>query len=414
LHWPTHIRMSMSLANASVILKSGRDKSVRARHPRLFSGAIKEIESPAGKVRDGDVVDVCDNKGAWLARGVINQLSAISVRLLTWDENQAIDEAMWRTRIHAAAARRAADPLLSGTDARRIVFGESDGLPGLIADQYAGQVVAEFSALCSVRQRDVILAALHELPGVSAVHERLDEERLRAEFGNNARLIEALRRAAPVPDAVMIREGELVYKVNLAGGQKTGFYLDQRANRARVAAYCANRSVLNTFAYSGAFGVAAARAGAHSVLNVDSSADALALCAENAALNGVAERMSSHSADVFSDLRARRTAGERYGVVILDPPKMAHNPGQIDKAARAYKDLNRLGFALLESGGVLATFSCSGVVSAALLQQIVFQAALEAGRSAAIVERLTQASDHPVALTYPEGEYLKGFVVRVD
>ncbi len=400
----------MSFASANVILKSGRDKSVRARHPRLFSGAIKHIE---GRARDGDVVDVRDNNGEWLARGVINQLSAIAVRLMTWDEHEAVDDALWAARIRAAAVRRAVDPALAETDARRLVFGESDGLPGLIADQYAGHVVAEFSALCAVRRRDVILDALRALQGVEAAHEQLDVERLRAEFGNNPRLIAALRRPATAPESVLIREHGLTFNVNLSSGQKTGFYLDQRANRARVAAYCADKRVLNTFSYSGAFGVAAARAGAALVLNVDSSADALALAAENAALNGVAGRFVTQEADVFADLRARRAAGERFDVVILDPPKMAHNSGQIDKAARAYKDLNRLGFSLLDPGGVLATFSCSGVISAGLLQQIVFQAAREAGRDAVIVERLTQASDHPVLLSYPEGEYLKGFIIRV-
>jgi 23S rRNA (cytosine1962-C5)-methyltransferase len=226
-------------------------------------------------------------------------------------------------------------------------------------------------------------------------------------------LIASLKRAADVQDPIVeIREGALRFQVDLAGGQKTGFYIDQRDNRARVAAYCAGARVLNTFSYTGAFAVQALAAGATSVINVDSSNDALERARANAALNGFASE--AVCADAFDDLRARRAAGERFDVVILDPPKMAHNPSQIEKAARAYKDLNRVAMALLPPGGVLATFSCSGVVDVALFQQIVFSAALEAKRDARIVERLTQASDHPVLTSYPESEYLKGLIIRVE
>jgi 23S rRNA (cytosine1962-C5)-methyltransferase len=408
-------------AAASVILKSGRDKSVRQMHPRLFSGAIKDV---IGKPRDGDVVDISDNKGEWLARGVINQLSSTAVRILTWDHAEAIDDALFERRIAAAFARRAADPLLGHTNARRVVFGESDGLPGLIADDYAGHVVAEFSALVAITRRDAIMAALRAQPGVKSVFERLDDERLRSEYGNNARRVEALKRAVepvdppvsviePTPERVQIAEDQLQFAVNLASGQKTGFYLDQRANRAAVARYCLGARVLNAFSYTGAFAVHALAAGATHAVNVDASQDALALAAVNAELNGQSAQTTHMCADVFDDLRTRRAAGERFDVIVLDPPKMAHHAGQIDKAARAYKDLNRVALALLNPGGVLATFSCSGVIDVVLLQQIVFSAALEAKREARIVERLSQASDHPVLTTFPEAGYLKGFVLRV-
>lgn len=400
----------MSAATATVVLKSGRDRSIRNRHPRLFSGAIKQID---GAPRDGDIVDITDNKGVWLARGVLNRLSATALRVLTWDRADVIDEAWYDARVARAFARRAADPRLTQTNARRVIFAESDGLPGVIADDYAGHVVLELSALCAVNARDAITAAIAHQPGVIRVIEKLDDERLRSEYGNNARLIASLKRDAPIADPIVeIREGALRFQVDLASGQKTGFYIDQRDNRARVAAYCAGARVLNTFAYTGAFAVHALAAGAASVVNVDSSNDALTRALANATLNGFAAE--SVCADAFDDLRARRAAGERFDVVVLDPPKMAHNPGQIDKAARAYKDLNRVAMALLPPGGVLATFSCSGVVDAALFQQIVFSAALEAKRDARIVERLSQASDHPVLTSYPESEYLKGLIIRVE
>jgi 23S rRNA (cytosine1962-C5)-methyltransferase len=392
------------------VLKSGRDRSVRNRHPRLFSGAIKQID---GAPRDGDIVDITDNKGEWLARGVLNRLSAIALRVLTWDRADSIDDAWYETRVARAFARRAVDHRLAHTNARRVIFAESDGLPGVIADDYAGHVVLELSALCAVNARDAIIAAIARQPGVIRVIEKLDDERLRSEYGNNVRLIASLKRAADVQDPIVeIREGALRFQVDLAGGQKTGFYIDQRDNRARVAAYCAGARVLNTFSYTGAFAVQAFAAGATSVINVDSSNDALERARANAALNGFASE--AVCADAFDDLRARRAAGERFDVVILDPPKMAHNPSQIEKAARAYKDLNRVAMALLPPGGVLATFSCSGVVDVALFQQIVFSAALEAKRDARIVERLTQASDHPVLTSYPESEYLKGLIIRVE
>jgi 23S rRNA (cytosine1962-C5)-methyltransferase len=400
----------VAAATATVVLKSGRDRSVRNRHPRLFSGAIKQID---GAPRDGDVVDIADNKGEWLARGVLNRLSATAIRILTWDRDERIDDAFYQRRVARAFERRAADPLLTGTTARRVIFAESDGLTGVIADDYAGHIVLELSALCAVNARDAIIAAIAQQPGVFRVIEKLDDERLRSEYGNNARLIASLNRAPELADPlVTIAEHGARFQIDLASGQKTGFYIDQRDNRARVAAYCRSARVLNAFSYTGAFAVHALAAGAAQVINVDASRDALDRAQTNAALNG--HSVENVCADAFDDLRARKTAGERFDVVVLDPPKMAHNPGQIEKAARAYKDLNRQALALLPAGGVLATFSCSGVIDAALFQQIIFSAALEARREVRIVERLSQASDHPVLTTYPESEYLKGLILRVE
>ena len=396
---------------ARVVLKSGRDRSVRLRHPRLFAGAIKEIE---GRPKDGAVVDVVDNHGEWLARGVINQQAQIAVRLMTWQADEAIDAGLWAARARAALARRASDPNLRDTNARRLIFGESDGLPGLIADDYAGHIVIQLSTLAAANARESILGALADAVQPVCIVERDDEERMRHERPGSKATGPGFAVAwGSAPEGpVEIREGGLRFEVDLRSGQKTGYYLDQRDNRARVARYCSGVEVLNAFAFTGAFAAHALAAGARHVVNVDSSADALALADRNLALNGLADRAEQLQADAFERLRAWRAEGRRFDVVILDPPKFAHNPGQIERAARAYKDLNRIGFSLVRPGGILATFSCSGVVDAGLFQKILFSAAVEAGRDAQIVERLTQASDHPVLLTFPESEYLKGLICR--
>ncbi len=403
------------LPTATVILKSGRDRSVRQHHPRLFASAIKEI---VGKPRDGDVVDVADNKGEWLARGIINQQAQIAVRLLTWQRDEALDEAFWHRRVQAAIERRRRDPALAHTDAVRWIFGESDGLPGLIADGYAGALVLELSALAAWRALPVLTEALIACTAPRLIVRRMDEERLKHEFGGTVprQVREAMSDSAPA-EPVEIREHGLRFLVNLAGGQKTGFYLDQRDNRARITAYCKGASVLNAFSYTGSFGLHALAGGAVRVVNVDSSGEALKLAERNLALNGgvqPGQRYECVEADVFDYLRSLRNSDERFDVVILDPPKFAHHPGQVDRAARAYKDLNRVGMSVVKPGGILVTFSCSGVIDTALFQKIIFSAALEAGREARVIERLTQASDHLVSLSFPEAEYLKGLICRIE
>jgi len=396
----------------ALVLKSGRDKSVRERHPRLFASAIKHIE---GKPKDGDPVDVIDNKGEWLARGIINQQAQIAVRLMTWDAQETLDDALLQQRMSAAIQRRLRDPLLKATNARRLIFGESDFLPGIIADDYAGHIVLELSTLGAVRKDLVLIDALRTLLGPRTIIVRGDDERLRNEYGGSvpSAVREALTSQAP-DEPIEIWERGLRFLVNLAGGQKTGFYLDQRENRAHVGSYCAGATLLNMFSYTGAFAVHALAGGAAQAINVDSSAAALALAERNIAQAPGEGKSTYVVADAFDDLRARRARAEQFDAVILDPPKFAHNLLQIERASRAYWDLNRLGLTLVKPGGILATFSCSGVVDRGLLQKILFSASLEAGRDAQIIEHLSQASDHPVLLTFPESEYLKGFIVRVD
>ena len=391
-----------------VTLKSGRDKSVRGRHPRLFSGSIKHID---GKPKDGDVVDVCANTGEWLARGIINQQAQIAVRLLTWDEGEVIDDGLWHRRVAQAIDRRRRDPLLTGTNARRLIFSESDGLPGVIADDYAGHVVLQLSTLAASNARRALVGALVSALAPQSIVERSDDERLKQEHVAAASGLLFGELPASAVEAI---ENGMRFFVDVQGGQKTGFYLDQRENRSRVARYCEAADVLNAFAYTGAFAVHAAAHGARSVINVDSSRDALRMAEANIGLlPGPSCPTSYEVADAFEYLRAARAQGRQFDVVILDPPKFAHNPAQIDRATRAYKDLNRIGLSLVRSGGVLATFSCSGVIGADLFQKIIFSAAVESQRDAQILERMTQASDHPVLLTFPESEYLKGLLCRV-
>jgi len=402
----------MSLAAATVILKPGRDKSVRNRHPRLFSGALKEMR---GDAQSGEVVDVCSHAGEWLARGIVHRQAQIAVRLLTWNPDEVIDSAFWWRRVQAAVYRRHLDPLLTTTNAHRLIFGESDGVPGVIVDEYAGHLVLQVSALAGVNALPTLRDALIEMVQPQTIVVRADEERLKQEYGS--KLDTQTYGLGQQPDPVTILEDQLRFLVQLHRGQKTGFYLDQRQNRRRLRAYCQNAAVLNLFSYTGAFGVVAAAAGANRVVNVDSSAEALKLAAQMVELNQSAcaqTQMDYVCADAFAEVRSRRAAGEQFDLVILDPPKLAQTPGQVNRAARAYKDLNRVGLSLVKPGGLLVTFSCSGVVDAALFQKILFSAAIEAGRETQIVERLTQASDHPVALTFPEADYLKGLILRVE
>lgn len=392
-----------------VILRPGRDKPVRQRHPWIFSGSIARL--PAG-TPDGAIVEVSDSGGGWLARGYLNRASQIQVRLLTWDADEAIDGDFWRRRLACAVAARA--PLAAESNALRLVNAESDFLPGLTVDQAGDFLVLQAGTLAVDQRKGEFAALLLELTGARGVVERSDAalrklEGLEAATG----LLAGDAPAGPVE----VHEHGARFLADLFGGQKTGFYSDQRANRQRVAAYCAGQRVLNAFAYMGAFGVHALLHGATHVTNVDSSYEALEGAEANLRLNGldpeaVAENIAG---DVFTVLRDFRREPDRqdYGIVILDPPKFAHHQGQVERALRGYKDINLQALHLLPPGGILATFSCSGLVSAELFQKVVFGAAVDAGRAVQVLEWLRQDRDHPVALTFPEGEYLKGLICRV-
>lgn len=393
----------------SVVIKAGREKPIIQRHPWIFSGAIHQLPHDAA---NGDAVDVVDTHGQWLARGLLNRISQIQVRILTWQQDEAIDDAFWRHRLDAAIARRAS--ISRHTTAYRLINAESDYLPGLIVDRYGEHLIMQIGILGVEQRKPHIAALLLELTGAQSVSERSDTAARRLDGLHDAHGVLA---GTPPPDQVEITENGLRFVVDLEGGQKTGFYNDQRANRAAVAAYCEGATVLNGFSYTGAFAVHALRAGAQHVTNIDSSVDVLELGETNLRLNGFdADAVTENIAgDIFEILRDWREdqAGTRFDVVILDPPKFAHNKGQVERALRGYKELNMLGMQMLKPGGILATFSCSGLVSADLFQKVVFGAAVDVHRDMQILEWRRQDVDHPVAITFPEGEYLKGLICRV-
>nr|HID12653.1 class I SAM-dependent rRNA methyltransferase [Anaerolineae bacterium] len=395
--------------SGTIVLKRNRARPVLQRHPWIFSGAIERIE---GEVADGDVVEVRDAGRNWLARGYLNRRSQIAVRLLTWRQDEPVDRAFWRRRLERAVAARqvlADDP---ATTAYRLVHAESDYLPGLIVDRYGEWLVIQFLTLGAERRRDDLVGLLVSLlDGVRGVYERSDVE-VRAKEGLG-------QRAGPLwgeepPEMVEVLENGHRFLVDVRQGHKTGFYLDQRGNRAWLSAFCAGAEVLDAFAYTGAFGVYAAADGATGVTLVESSAPALDLARRNFVLNGFEHRSVDYvEGDVFSVLRGYRAQGRRFDIVVLDPPKFARSEREVERAARAYKDVNLLAFQLLRPGGVLFTCSCSGAVPADLFQKIVFGAAVDAEREAQIIGYLAQGADHPVALTFPEGAYLKGLICRV-
>ena len=386
-----------------LILKPGREKSVKRRHPWIFSGAVARV---TGDPESGETVQVVSHDGQPLAVAAWSPQSQIVARAWDWRMRE-IGPEFFTERIGQALALRR--DLLPGTGAMRLVHGESDGLPGVVIDRYGDVVVLQLSSAGAMRWRDAIAGAVETHAQPRTIFERSDSDVLALE-GLAPQV--AHLRGEPLPADVVVEEAGLKYRVDVAGGHKTGFYLDQRANRARVRALAAGRDVLDCFCYTGGFALNAAAGGARSVTAVDSSGPALATLRANAALNElpVPDAMEG---DVFALLRGFRDRGRRFGLIVLDPPKFAPTAAHAERAARAYKDINLLAFKLLEPGGLLFTFSCSGGVDAALFQKIVAGAALDAGVDARIVERLGAGPDHPVALNFPEGDYLKGLVCRV-
>ena len=389
---------------SSLLLKKGRDKSLRRRHPWIFSGAV---EKAAGK--GGETVDVLDATKKFLARAAYSPNSQIRARVWTFDAKEEVDAIFFRARLQRALALREALPAAKHANALRLVHGESDGLPGLVVDRYADVLVAQFLAAGVERWRDPILDLLMELTGCAAIYERSDAEVRKLEnLAPRVGFARGNRNASRCP----IIEYGLNFRVDVEQGQKTGFFLDQRENRQRVRALAAGREVLDGFCYTGGFSIAALAGGAKRVTAIESSAAALEVAKENLAANPLdASKIEFMQADVFAKLRELRDRNAKFDLIVLDPPKFAPTAAQVKGAARAYKDINLWALKLLAPGGLLATFSCSGAVSAELFQSIVAGAALDAGADAKIVERFTAAADHPVALEFPEGEYLKGLLV---
>lgn len=402
--------MTTERTTAILTLKTGRDKPVRNRHPWVFSGAIAHS---SGQAEPGDLVTVVGENGRFLATAYYNPHSQIQARILSWDEDEAIDDAFWRGRIRRALAGQRALALEPATTAYRLINAEADGLPGLIVDRYGDYLVMQCLTLGIDRRKELLARLLAEETGVAGIVERSDAS-ARGKEGLTA--VTGLLLGDPPPNPLLIRENGLEFAVDLLGGQKTGFYLDQRVNRAAVctANHVAGKEILNVFAYTGGFAVYAAANGAGPITNIDSSLEALELAEKNVLRVGERPLDEYLLGDAFMILRDFRDNGRQFDMVILDPPKFAHSQRDLERAARGYKDLNWLALRLLRPGGLLATFSCSGLISADLFQKILFGAAVDAGREVQILQPLAQAPDHPILLTFPESAYLKGLLCRVS
>ena len=393
-----------------LILNAGKERSLFRRHPWIFAGSVAHL---VGRARPGDTVDVLAADSRPLARAAWSPHSQIRARVWSFDAEEIIDDAFFRRCVDAAVARRRAFGLLAAQDGCRLIHGESDGLPGVIADRYGDTVCLQLPATGPEKWRKAIVGALVRATGAARVYERSDSD------------VRALEGLSPVtgwvhgeaPDAPLsIEENGVRLGVDVVSGHKTGFYLDQRDNRLLTRELASGRSVLNCFCYTGGFSLQALAGGAEQVLSIDSSAPALTAARNNLAMNpGLdAARAEWREDDVFEALRVFRKEGRRFGLIVLDPPKFAPSAAHAERAARAYKDINLLAFRLLEPGGYLMTYSCSGGIGLELFQKIVAGAAVDAGRDARILRRLAAGPDHPIALHFPEGEYLKGLLVQVD
>ncbi|MBL8438619.1 MAG: class I SAM-dependent rRNA methyltransferase [Zoogloeaceae bacterium] len=393
---------------ADLILKPGKARSLQRRHPWIFAGSVDRLE---GRARPGDTVLVKDATGQPLARAAWSPASQIRARVWSFDPAVVIDHAWFKRTVAASVARRAGHPHLAGQEGLRLIHGEADGLPGVIADRYGPVVVLQLTSAGADKWREALVAALVQATGCQAVYERSDSE---------VRKLEGLEPVAgcvhgELPLPLTILENGVRLEVDPVAGHKTGFYLDQRDNRRLTGELAAGRAVLNCFCYTGGFSLQALAGGAASVVSIDSSGPALATAARNLALNPQLDptRAEWREEDVFQALRALKAEGRRFDLVILDPPKFAPSAAHAERAARAYKDINLHGFRLLNPGGILMTYSCSGGVGLELFQQIVAGAACDAGVEGRVLHRLSAAPDHPIGLGAPEGEYLKGLVCQV-
>ena len=403
--------MELEETVGTVILKPGRAKPVIQRHPWIFSGAIQRID---GKPPAGSLVEVRSAKHEWLGTGYYNHASQIRVRTISFDKQQTIDDKFWRTKLEQAINGRKHLYHSDENNAYRLINAESDQLPGLIVDRYEDYLVMQCLTAGMDLRKSGLAENLMDLLPVKGVYERSDVA-IRKKEGMPQ--TSGVLAGVEPPDRQRIKLAGIQLNVDLRKGHKTGLYLDQCTNYRilREDGHLSDKDVLNLFSYTGGFGLHAVRAGARSVIHVDSSIPALEEAERNVLLNGWKNRDNDEylAGDVFEVLRHYDQTGQTFDTIILDPPKFAHNKGDVNRASRGYKDLNRLAFRLIRPGGILATFSCSGLISDDLFQKIVFGALLDSGREAQILRRLHQGEDHPVALTFPEGAYLKGLLCRV-
>ena len=390
-----------------IVLKKGKEKAVLQRHPWVFSGALEKVK---GKPEDGDVVKVFAFDNEFLAYGYYNSNSRVAVRLLEWDESQTIDQSWYENRLKQAIASRKFI-LSEETNTYRLVFSEADFLPGLIVDQYADFLSLQILSSGIENVKSLIVDILRAELQPKGIFDKSDAT---ARTHEGLPIENGLLWGENPPEFLEVRENGIAYNINIAEGQKSGFYCDQRDNRRILASYTKGKKVLDCFSYSGGFSLNSLANGAASITSVDSSALAIETLKQNVDLNHFeAAKVKAIQSDVNKQLRAFKDAGEKFDVIVLDPPKYAPSRSALDRAARAYKDLNRLGMLLLEKGGLLATFSCSGAVDIETFKQIIAWAALDAGKEVQVIKQFCQPEDHPVRISFPEGEYLKGLLLRV-
>ncbi len=393
----------------SIYLVKGREKSLRRKHPWIFSRGIHKVE---GEPELGATVDVFTHDGKWLAKAAYSPHSQIRARVWSF-EQQTIDQAFFRQRIADALLLRQEIIARDGLTGFRLVAAESDGLPGITIDKYQDYLVCQLLSAGAEYQKSALVAALREQFPECHIYERSDVAVRKKE--GLAESVGVLYGQEP-PKSVIIEENGVKISVDIVGGHKTGFYLDQRDSRQQSMKYVKDKTVLNCFSYTGGFGLYALKGGAKQVINADVSQPALDIAKYNAELNRFdisKKRAVFLNADVFKLLREYRDQGSKFDVVIMDPPKFAESKAQLDGACRGYKDINMLAMQILNPGGTLLTYSCSGLMDQVLFQKIIADAALDAGRSVKFVERFEQAADHLTDSAYPEGFYLKGFACKV-
>lgn len=390
-----------------VILQPRRARPFYGRHPWVYPGAVASVE---GNPADGDEADLVSHAGNFVARGLYNSRSKLRLRLYSWSAEAPLDANFFRSRLAAAVRLRRDILKLDGPGrACRLVFSEGDGLSGMTVDRYDRWLVVQFTSLGLAQRREMFAGLLTELTGTEGIY-------LRTERGigklEGLELQDGLLRGTVPEGPITVEDEGLHFLVNLAEGQKTGFYLDQRDNRRAVARLAAGRRMLDAFCYTGGFGLHAARAGAREVIGVDVSEPALALARENAQLNQLTN-VSFVRSDVFDHLDSLVAAGERFGLVVLDPPKFARDRHAIDEALRGYRRLQQLALRLLEPDGILVTCCCSGLITMEMLDDLLAQIAAEERREVQLLQRRGQAADHPVSVSCPESSYLKCLISRV-
>ncbi|EOI3550758.1 23S rRNA (cytosine(1962)-C(5))-methyltransferase RlmI [Cronobacter turicensis] len=391
-----------------LVLAKGREKSLLRRHPWVFSGAVARME---GKAAPGETIDIVDHQGKWLARAALSPASQIRARVWTFDPSETIDIAFFTRRLTLAQQWRDWLAKKDGLDSYRLIAGESDGLPGVTIDRFGNFLVLQLLSAGAEYQRPALVSALQACYPECSIYDRSDVAVRKKE---GMELAQGPVSGELPPDLLAIEEHGMKLLVDIKGGHKTGYYLDQRDSRFATRRYVEDKRVLNCFSYTGGFAVSALMGGCRQVISVDTSQDALDVAKQNVELNQLdLSKAEFVRDDVFKLLRKYRDQGETFDVIVMDPPKFVENKSQLHGACRGYKDINMLAIQLLNPGGILLTFSCSGLMTTDLFQKIVADAATDAGRDVQFIEQFRQAADHPVIASYPEGLYLKGFACRV-